>query len=146
MVLLQRKHINYQTWAITLPAENTKGGKSTGEDQITYAMTERLRKVLNERRFLAPDGYVFGNEEGRCIKSFSKRWTKLFETAGLPAGRSAGFVWHSLRHEFISDMADRGANPHELKELARHKDIRTTERYLKAKEEKLRELLARKQA
>ena len=38
---------------------------------------------------------------------------------------------------------DEGGEIHEVKEAARHKDIRTTERYMTAKEERLKALMAK---
>jgi site-specific recombinase XerD len=62
--------------------------------------------------------------------------------AGLPVGRN-GLVWHDLRHEFVSYLVDQGGEIHEVKEAARHKDIRTTERYMKAREDRLKALMAK---
>jgi site-specific recombinase XerD len=58
-------------------------------------------------------------------------------------GRKNGLTWHDLRHEFVSFLVDSGGEIHEVKEAARHKDIRTTERYMKAREERLRALMAK---
>ena len=62
--------------------------------------------------------------------------------AGLPVARN-GLVWHDLRHEFVSYLVDQGGEIHEVKEAARHKDIRTTERYMKAREDRLKALMAK---
>ena len=53
-------------------------------------------------------------------------------------GRKGGLTWHDLRHEFVSFLVDSGGEIHEVKEAARHKDIRTTERYMKARDERLK--------
>jgi site-specific recombinase XerD len=54
-----------------------------------------------------------------------------------PAARG-GLTWHDLRHEFVSFLADQGGEIHEVREAARRKDIRTSERYTKAREERLK--------
>jgi site-specific recombinase XerD len=77
------------------------------------------------------------------VASFDKSWRELFKHAGLPVGRKNGLTWHDLRHEFVSFLADSGGEIHEVKEAARHKDIRTTERYMKAREERLKALMAK---
>jgi site-specific recombinase XerD len=55
-------------------------------------------------------------------------------------GRKNGVVWHDLRHEYGSFLIDQGATIQEARELMRHADIRTTGRYLKASEDRLRQL------
>ena len=92
----------------------------------------------------APNDFVFGSEDGSFQQSWRKAWHSIFTKAGLPAGREGGFVWHSLRHEFISSLAELTDNVQEVKELARHRNITTTERYMTAKEERLKQLLIAK--
>jgi site-specific recombinase XerD len=139
MLRLQVKHVNYETWSVLLPATITKAER----DQEAFAMTARLQVVLQERRFLGPDAYLFGREDGGFVASFDKSWTKLFKLAGLTVGRKDGYVWHDLRHEFGSYLIEQGATIQETKELMRHADIRTTSKYLKANDDRLRELAGR---
>ena len=58
-------------------------------------------------------------------------------------GRKGGLTWHDLRHEFVSFLVDQGGEIHEVREAARHKDIRTTERYMKAREVRLKALMSK---
>jgi integrase len=143
MLLVQVKHVDYEQWVIQLPAANTKGGATTGEDEEVEAGTERLRAVLTERRFLGPEGYVFGKENGDYVASFDKSWRRLFKLAGLPVGRKSGYVWHDARHEYGSTLVEHGATIVETKEMMRHRDIRTTARYLTANKDRKRELAAK---
>jgi integrase len=136
MLHLQVKHVDFESWTVHLPADITKAGK----DQVVFAVTPRLREALEARQGLGPDAYVFGREDGRFVASFDKTWKRLFKLAGLPVGRKAGVVWHDLRHEYGSLLIEQGATIQEAKELMRHADIRTTARYLKADETRLREL------
>jgi site-specific recombinase XerD len=136
MLRLRVKHVDYEHWVVNLPADITKAGR----DQRVIVGTVRCKRVLEERRTLGPEAFVFGSEEGRYVASFDKTWKRLFKEAGLPVGRKDGYVWHDLRHEYCSYLADEGASIHEARELMRHADIRTTQRYLKAKDERLREL------
>jgi Phage integrase family len=138
MLLVQVKHVHYETWLIELPDYVTKAGI----DQIAFAGTSRLQQVLEERRVLGPDAYIFGKENGRRVASFDRSWKRLFRLAGLPTGRKNGLVWHDLRHEYGSYLADKGAEIHELRDLMRHADIRTTAGYLTPHYERLRELAA----
>jgi len=138
MLLIQVKHVDPANTMIQLPAAITK----SGVDQVVYAGTARIRTILVERRKLGPDAFVFGRDDGGYVASFSKAWRKLFRLAGLKPGR-AGHVWHDLRHEYGSAIIEQGATIQEAKELMRHADIRTTERYLKARDARLHELAGR---
>jgi site-specific recombinase XerD len=40
-------------------------------------------------------------------------------------------------------LVDEGGEIHQVKEAVRHKDIRTTERYMKAREERVRALMTK---
>jgi integrase len=136
MLKLQVKHVDFDNWTLNLPKDITKAKK----DQQLYVMTPRLRAMLEERRPLGDGAFIFGKENGRFVASFDKTWKKLFELAGLRVGRKDGLVWHDLRHEYGSYLADQDVKIHELKALMRHADIRTTARYLSARDERLREL------
>jgi integrase len=122
--------------AISLPAALTKGGKTTGQTEHVYAGTERLKEELIKRRFALqrkPDAYVFGTEDGRPVKNFKRMWRELFRLAGLDYGRSKGLTWHTIRHEFVSRTLENTGDPVVAQELARHKDLRTTQGYLHAR-------------
>jgi integrase len=145
---VQLKHIDFrpvkidvegetlEVLPIALPPAVTKGGKTTGHVEHVYAGTERLKQELIKRRFTLqhkPDAYVFGTEDGGRIKSFKKKWRELFELAGLDYGRSKGLTWHTIRHEFVSRTLENTGDPVIAQELARHKDLRTTQGYLHAR-------------
>lgn len=142
LMMIQVKDVNFNTWEIVLP--KSKGQSKTGVQESVYVMSPRLRVILEERRQLGPFAFVFGTEDGRAQKSFVQAWHSVFKAAGITPGREGDAVWHTLRHEFISSVAELTDNVIEVKELARHKNIQTTERYMKAKEGRLRDLLTRK--
>ncbi len=48
-----------------------------------------------------------------------------------------------MRHEFVSFLVDSGGEIHEVKDATRHKDRRTTERDMKAREERLKVLMGK---
>lgn len=140
MLLIQVKHVDFNQWVINLPPSNTKGGATTGETEQILVESERVREILNARRSLGPEAYVFGKESGAYVGDFGKSWHRLFLRAGIPPGRKDDYIWHDLRHEYGSHLVDQGATIQEAKELMRHADIRTTETYLKARDGRLREL------
>lgn len=136
MLAVQVKHVDFDAWEIQLPAAITKAKR----DQVVHVGTGRLRDVLNQRRVLGPNAYVFGRENGGYVADFDRAWNTLFKAAKVPVGRRDGRVWHDLRHEFCSNLMDKGATVAEVREMARHADITTTQRYLTARQERLKEL------
>jgi len=76
---------------------------------------------------------VFGTSSGFRQENFRAAWHRLFKLAGLDYGRDKGLVWHTLRHEFCSRTAENTGDPVIAQELARHKDLRTTQGYLHAR-------------
>jgi len=142
MMLIQLKHIDFKSISVTLDGQQrkvlvidvqSKGEKTTGRKEVVYVGTERLKKALQKRRFAlknVPDAYVFGTQDGRHQTDFRRMWRELFKLAGLKWGRDKGLVWHTLRHEFCSRTAENTEDPVVAQELARHKDLRTTQGYL----------------
>jgi integrase len=142
MMLIQIKHINFRPALTTVEGEQlelfavevqSKGEKTTGEKEFVWVGTERLKEALKKRRFALrndPEAYVFGTETGKRQKAFRRMWRELFTLAGLKYGRDKGVVWHTLRHEFCSRAAENTGDPVVAQELARHKDLRTTQGYL----------------
>ena len=53
------------------------------------------------------------------------------------AGINKEIGFHSLRHSFATHLLEKGIDIKYIKELLGHFDIRTTERYLHVKKEKL---------
>lgn len=152
IVKIQLKHIDFRpikvavdgevrdVLAIALPPAVTKGGKTTGETEYVYAGTKRLRDELTKRRFALKrnaDAYVFGTEAGGAVKNFKRMWRELFKLAGLDYGRAKGLTWHTIRHEFISRNIENTGDPVVTQRLARHKDGRTTQGYMHARESRV---------
>lgn len=152
IVRIQLKHIDFrplkvnvdgetcEVLAIALPPAITKGGKTTGETEHVYAGTERLKQELIKRRFALqrnPEAYVFGTEDGRRVQDFKGLWRELFKLAGLDYGRSKGLTWHTIRHEFVSRNIENTGDPVVTQKLARHKDNRTTQGYMHARESRV---------
>jgi Phage integrase family/CENP-B N-terminal DNA-binding domain len=122
----------FKGYEIVLPAAQTKGGKTTGEAESLFAGTLRLSRELEARRFALknkPTAFLFGTEAGHQQKGFKRLWRELFTLAGLDFGRDKGLVWHTTRHEFISRIAERTGDPVLAQQLARHRDLKTTQGY-----------------
>jgi integrase len=127
-------------YQLALPPELTKGGKRTGETQYVFVATERGKAMLEARRFQLKNNkptqqFVFGDEAGRQVKGFRRMWRELFELAGLTWGRDHGVVWHTIRHEYISRVAEL-TDPVIAQQLARHANLATTELYFNTRRDR----------
>jgi integrase len=145
MMRIQLKHINFTPIHVEVDGRlrellvvdvQSKGEKTTGEKEVVYIGTTRLIEALRRRREELndePNAYVFGTVEGWRQQHFRQTWHRLFALAKLEFGRDKGLVWHTLRHEFCSRTAENTGDPVVAQELARHKDLRTTQGYLHAR-------------
>lgn len=99
-----------------------KGGRSR-----RIPMTRALRKVLREHRHLRGPR-VLHREDGEVVtEKILRRW---FSRAQRLAGLRANGGLHILRHTFCSHLAMRGAPAKAVQELAGHRDLTTTLKYM----------------
>jgi integrase len=138
MLLVQNKDVLWPERLIRVLAPNTKSRK---ERKIPIS-TQRLSKVLEQRAFLGPDAYIVGGEFGEPQQDFRGAWLKVMAGAGITdtgKGVDGGLHWHDLRHECGSRLAERGVPLHEIQYLMGHASLTTTQRYLNATVESLKE-------
>ena len=98
-------------------------------------LTGRLKRALKEQRHLKGPWVLMADKTVRGVTSnnpWSKevlRWRgeRLYRLASLP---KPGMPWHCLRHTFCSHLAMRGVPARSIQELAGHKSITTTMRYM----------------
>lgn len=122
---------------ITLPADVTKGGKTTSRTEYVFATTKRFIEMLEERREQLnrnPKAFIFGTETGDFQASFRRQYANLYEAAGLVRGRDygrdLGFTWHTTRHEYASTVSEQNnGNERRVMALTRIKDSKTAKRY-----------------
>ena len=129
MLLLQNKHILWGEDLIRLVGANTKTRR---ERRIPIA-TQRLRSVLERRRFLGPEAYILGIEIGEPRAEFRAAWLRILATAEITdrkIGLDGDLHWHDLRHECGSRLGERGVPIHEIQYLMGHSVLVTTQRYL----------------
>jgi integrase len=89
-------------------------------------MTSRLAEALRDHRHLRGPR-VLSQQDGRPLTQ--KIVQVLVRNAARKANLANGGV-HVLRHSFCSHLAMRGAPARAIQELAGHKDITTTQRYM----------------
>ncbi len=90
-----------------------------------------------------PEAYIFGTEQRYRQLDFDRMWQALFELAEVPYGRDLGVVWHQIRHEFCSRIGELTKDPKLAQELMRHKGLETTMLYMKSRETRKIQALAR---
>jgi integrase len=160
MLRVQLKRIDFENGLILLPRrvlvkdvyrQNTKNDKTR-----RIPMTPRLLDLLTRRRFIGPEGYVFGDEDGGLVEDFKKAWwavnlaahgykVEWTPNADLTAEcygylRKINLHWHDLRHEALSRLGESGElTAHELMEIAGHANLTTTQRYLNTRIERLKQ-------
>lgn len=76
-----------------------------------------------------------GKGKPKPITSVRTAWEKALEDAGI----YGKYRFHDTRAAFCSWLAEKGVDPVHIKELAGHADIKTTMRYTKAADKKLKE-------
>ena len=99
----------------------TKNGKYR-----TVPLTKRAQAVLNRRIETHGDGPLF---PGVTEDSTRYHWDTMREFLGFADDEQ--FVFHVLRHTFVSRLVQRGVPLKVCSELAGHKTIITTMRYAK---------------
>lgn len=63
--------------------------------------------------------------------------------AGITISRANGLTWHTLRHTFASRLQDAGGDVRDIKEAGRWRSWKAMDRYLKRKQDRVRNLLER---
>jgi integrase len=99
----------------------TKGGR------LRYVpMTSRLREALRAHRHLRGARVLYRSDGGVLTESALREGVaRATRRANL-----RGTGPHMLRHTFCSHLAMRGAAPRAIQELAGHRDLSTTQRYM----------------
>jgi len=87
------------------------------------------------------DNFIFGKPNGAAFTGdyFSKRFKKACKAADI----DSAIHFHSLRHSFASNLAQKGVSLYVIKELLGHSSITTTEIYSHLNMDSLREAVGR---
>jgi len=105
-------------------------GRGGGKDRTTYAAPELaalLQTYLEERRRAHRSSVEFFTARrgghGVSERTFKRIVERVRATAGIH------FSLHRLRHSFVTMLLRRNVPIHVVRDLAGHRDIKTTERY-----------------
>lgn len=125
---LNQEDVNLHTGIITFRRAMWNGilGSLKGGRERKIPMTTRLATALRAEKHLKSD-FQWSDDQGRSLtkKMAQRALERVCKRAGL---RRVG--WHCLRHSFCSHLAMRGAPPKAIQELAGHRSINTTMRYM----------------
>jgi site-specific recombinase XerD len=167
IVNLRWKNVDLQNCVITVGDENftTKGRNQRFIPISEEALEALLRMMSEERRVqnfnpLCPsgislpiqdrdrllkkwgeflNGYVFCKRDGS--KFTGDYFSKKFKKACIAAEADKSIHFHSLRHSFASNLAQKGVPLYTIKELLGHSSISTTEIYSHLNMDSLREAI-----
>lgn len=102
-------------------------GNKTRTTFIAPELEAILRRYLHARRRAALESVEFFTSRkggaGVKIKTLARIVDRVRKTAGFR------FSMHVLRHSFVTMLARNKAAPHLIRELAGHRDLKTTQRY-----------------
>ncbi len=124
---------------LTIRVREGKGGRD-GIVYISEDCVRTLKQYLSVRPTLEKDGRqpLFYTEYGNCWER--RHLNRMFQYYKKKAGiEKAGGVHVFARHTAASILVANGCDLRHVKELLRHKDIRTTLRYAHVGEKTLRE-------
>lgn len=135
---VQLAHVNFQTWDITL-----QKGKSQPRT-VWLPEASPLRPLLEQRRFLKPEKFVFGDEEGDLYNPRSAWETVVLLAHGKirpdGAGRTSeqaaidfaaiDLHVHDLRRECASRWWEQRIDLLKISRWLGHADFQMTQRYL----------------
>ena len=128
--LLRMNQIDYDGRKITIPNYNAKNNKTEAvdiPDQLFELIVRKWQLHAYDQEL-----YAFGKdfepgEKHLSVNNMSKRFNQFREKLKLPTSVKL----YSWKHSGAQELANSGANIYELQRHLRHRNITTTEMYLK---------------
>lgn len=132
----QLKHINEKEATVRVPG--TKTEDSRGKLPLIPLLAQRLPHWIRED--FTPDSYLIPSENGGRMNpnAARKRYYKLLEEAGLRRVR-----YHDLRHSCGTLLTEMDVPLPIVAKILRHTQVRTTQRYTKARDAAVEKALTR---
>lgn len=130
LVNLTWRNVNLNTRIITVGDEEfTTKGRNQRYIPICDEVALILTFYQREKEKIIPIGnnYVFSKPNGE--KYTGDYFSKAFKKACRAAETDKSIHFHSLRHSFASNLAQKGVSLYTIKELLGHSSISTTEIY-----------------
>lgn len=144
IINLQWKDIDFKDMTIKVRNKDnfeTKTGKNR-TIPLSSKLSEELiqhKNILVKEDNFNEDVYVFSN---RKRKRYDKHYiSRTFKKYVRKAKLADHYHFHSLRHTSLSTLAQKGIGIYDIKEIAGHSNIKTTELYLHTCTESLRKAI-----
>jgi site-specific recombinase XerD len=132
---VKRRHIDWEQQSLLV--EQGKGRK----DRVVYLSADvvaALQTCLALRPDVVPNDLFFWNQKRKhhtlSTKGIQKKVERYAKAAGLHAS------CHSLRHTFASNLLEEGAEVISIKELMGHASIKSSERYAKLSNQRVKQV------
>lgn len=110
-------------------------GKKDRVVNLSVLLLDILRQYIKLQK-PRPVYYLFNSDEAG--KPYTERSAQvIFQRARDAAGIKKQVSFHSLRHSFATHLLEKGIDVKYIKDILGHFDIRTTERYLHVRKDKL---------
>lgn len=141
VISMEWKEINWETKTWVIPASKFKSKR-----QHTIYLIDEAFELLERRAKDAGDcPWVFPSQVDakKHIVDFSEHWYALLKAAGIERNANGTrFVFHCLRHTFLSALGSQNANEFTIKKAAGHASIRSSERYVAVDEALVRDQIS----
>lgn len=148
MLALRNRDVDWTKHRVLVRGETAKSARSRA---VPFDPKGRLATILEARRFLKPDRYVFGTMIGEPVNTFRTAWETLLLLAhaqsatrdtrkgrvNTAAFKSIDLRWHDLRHEAACRWRERGLDLREIQLLLGHSSLLVTQRYLNVTDDEL---------
>ncbi len=129
---LHVSHLDWLNQEIVLP-----NPKSKREERVP--MNDYVSQLMRELESQALDGWLLANPRTRKpYTTLKKGLKKLFDNAEIES-----FTFHCLRHTFATEAIDQGENIVTVQSILRHKDLKTTQKYAHAKDNRRHQAVAK---
>lgn len=130
--LIQVKDVDFQYGLIDIPKINTKTSQRRVV-RVNKKLLVDLQEYLSEKKIKS--GYIFTNKkrEALNVRTYQKMFEKYFITYGLQKKLNLDFTPHphTIRHNMVHYSLQNGIPINAVMAQAGHKDITTTQIYLK---------------
>lgn len=149
MLLIQNKRVNWDTHQIGIPGVTAKDRENR---RIPFNPKGRVGAILERRKALGPNAFVFGSPSGAYQPTIQTAWEtlKLLANGLEPRVGQEGIKWnqeqlrridlrwHDLRHEGACRLLAGGVDIRLIQLMLGHASIQQTQRYLNVTDEELR--------
>lgn len=102
---------------------------------------EKKNNIMSINTIVPAQNFVFCKEDG--TKFTGNYFSRRFKKACIAAGLDKAIHFHSLRHSFASNLAQKGVPLYTIKELLGHSSVSTTEIYSHLNMDSLREAISK---